>query len=154
MRSPECRRHRVLDNVSDNEHIEKRFREKMENAGSLEFDEQDKNNIESLFKKVMEFHEAFFYESDVGKETINVSTQEKQQCKKYIEEGFNNLMNRVQQDYDDLLKRANQLKSMKMVEIGSISRDYWTSEYQRERILAKEKQRKNIIQMIYLKIKK
>ena len=63
-------------------------------------------------------------------------------------------MNRVQQDYDDLLKRANQLKSMKMVEIGSISRDYWTSEYQRERILAKEKQRKNIIQMIYLKIKK
>ena len=60
MRSPECRRHRVLDNVSVNEHIEKRFREKMENAGPLEFDEQDKNDIESLFKKVMEFHEAFF----------------------------------------------------------------------------------------------
>lgn len=92
MRSLESRRHRALDDVSDNEHLGKEFRRKMANAGPLIFNDQAEDEMQ--IREEMEM----FSERDAGKATIDVSTEEKQA----VEE-------QMIRELEDIIERINEL---------------------------------------------
>ena len=115
MRSLESRRHRALDDVSDNGHLKEEFRGKMGNAGPLIYNNdqaedamQIREEMETLSERDAETSEnnqaeaAMFSERDAGKATIDVATKEK----KEIEED----MKEAQKQLDDLVRRAGSIK--------------------------------------------
>ena len=91
MRSLESRRHRALDDVSDNEHLKEEFRGKMGNAGPLIYNDQPEA--------------AMFSERDAGKATIDVSTAEKEAV-------YKELRAALMKDIEELDATSEKLKSL------------------------------------------
>ena len=124
MKSLESRRHRALDDVSDNEYLEKEFRRKMANAGPLIFNDQaedemfserdvepsenDQAEDEMFSERDVEPSEndqaedAMFSERDAGKATIDVAIKEIMEIQREME--------MAQKRLDDLVKRAGSIE--------------------------------------------
>lgn len=104
MRSLEGRRHKALDDISDNEYTEKNFRKKMGNAGPLKVNDQDVNN-QDQFENAMKMLNALFSEEDVGRSTISVSTAEKEAV-------YKELRAALMKDIEELNATSEKLKSL------------------------------------------
>lgn len=106
MKSLESRRHRALDDVSDNEYLEKEFRRKMANAGPLIFNDQAEDEMFSERdvepSENDQAEDAMFSERDAGKATIDVAIKEIMEIQREME--------KAQKRLDDLVKRAGSIE--------------------------------------------
>lgn len=117
MRSLESRRHRALDDVSDNEHLKKSLEKKMGNAGPLIYNDQAEDvmqileEMETFSERDAEASEndqaeaAMFSERDAGKATIDVSTAEKEAV-------YKELRAALMKDIEELNATSEKLKSL------------------------------------------